>query len=167
MTQELLDLRNAILSGRYTEALEIVDELEEMSRASRILNIESYVERMLVHLIKNQVEQRLTASWRASIRDSVLRIGKLNLKDNKTSHYISRGQWQEQLDDAFILATASASDEVCHGKYSEFELFSVVDRGQVYQVARRLLDLTYQYKSADLVEAIRRELANLPGGSDI
>lgn len=32
MTQELTDLRNSILEGRYTYALAIVDELEGMSK---------------------------------------------------------------------------------------------------------------------------------------
>jgi len=39
---------------------------------------------LCVHLIKNQIEQRLTNSWVASISDSIRQIKKLNLKDNKT-----------------------------------------------------------------------------------
>jgi hypothetical protein len=34
MTQELLDLRLSILEGRYEDALDLVDELEEMSQPS-------------------------------------------------------------------------------------------------------------------------------------
>ncbi len=57
-TQELTDLRNSILEGRYQDALEILDELDGMSRKEIIRKIESYLIRMLIHLIKNQVEQR-------------------------------------------------------------------------------------------------------------
>lgn len=32
MTQELTDLRNSILEGRYDDALALVDELEGMSK---------------------------------------------------------------------------------------------------------------------------------------
>ena len=32
MTQELIDLKNSILKGRYADALAIVDELEGMSK---------------------------------------------------------------------------------------------------------------------------------------
>ncbi|MDH6059092.1 hypothetical protein NWP17_01300 [Chrysosporum bergii ANA360D] len=32
MTQELTDLRNSIIQGRYADALAIVDELEGMSK---------------------------------------------------------------------------------------------------------------------------------------
>ena len=63
MTQELIDLRTSILEGRYADALAIVDELEGMSKQAILRNIESFLVRMLVHLIKNQIEQRLTNSW--------------------------------------------------------------------------------------------------------
>lgn len=32
MTQELIDLRNSIIEGRYADALVIIDELEGMSK---------------------------------------------------------------------------------------------------------------------------------------
>ena len=60
MTQELIDLRNSILEGRYADALEIVDELDWMSKKATLRSIKSFLVRMLIHLIKNQVEQRLT-----------------------------------------------------------------------------------------------------------
>lgn len=62
MTQELIDLRTSILEGRYADALAIVDQLEGMSKQAILRNIESFLVRMLVHLIKNQIEQRLTNS---------------------------------------------------------------------------------------------------------
>ncbi|MEO1445998.1 MAG: DUF29 family protein [Cyanobacteria bacterium J06635_11] len=89
MTQELLDLRQSILDQRYDDALALVDELEDMSKQSILRNIETFLTRLIVHLIKNQVEQRLTNSWAASISYSVLRIKKLNLKGNRTAYYIS------------------------------------------------------------------------------
>ncbi len=88
MTQELIDLRNSILEERYEDALAIIDELEGMSKQAILRNIESFLVRILIHLLKNQVEKRLTNSWVASISDSLLQIKKLNLKDNKTSYYI-------------------------------------------------------------------------------
>jgi Domain of unknown function DUF29 len=86
MTQELIDLRASILEGRYEDALAIVDELEGMSKQAIISNIQSFLDRIMMHLVKNQVEQRLTNSWAASIADSLLRIKRLNLKENKTSY---------------------------------------------------------------------------------
>lgn len=88
MTQELLDLRQCILEKRYGDALALVDELEDISKQAILRNIELFLIRLMVHLIKNQMEKRLTNSWAASISDSVLRIKKLNLKGNKTAYYV-------------------------------------------------------------------------------
>lgn len=88
MTQELVELRHSLLEGRYNDALVLVDELEGMGKQAILRNIESFLVRLLVHLIKNQVEQRLSHSSLISISDSVLQISKLNRKDNQTSHYI-------------------------------------------------------------------------------
>lgn len=41
MVQELVNLRSAILEGRYEAALALVDELEGMSQQATIRNIES------------------------------------------------------------------------------------------------------------------------------
>ncbi|MEP0771948.1 DUF29 family protein, partial [Trichocoleus sp. ST-U1] len=84
MTQELTDLKASILEGRYEDALSLVDDLEGMSKKAILQNIESFLSRMLVHLIKNKIEQRLTNSWAVSIRDSLLKIQALNIKENKT-----------------------------------------------------------------------------------
>ncbi len=71
MTQELIDLRNSILQGRYTDALALVDELEGMSKQAILGNIQSYLKILIIYLIKNQIEQQLTNSWSASIRNSI------------------------------------------------------------------------------------------------
>ncbi len=72
MTQELIDLRNCILEQRYTDALAIVDELEGMSKKAILRQIKSFFKVLLIHLIKNQIEKRLTNSWAASMRNAVL-----------------------------------------------------------------------------------------------
>ncbi|AHJ26716.1 DUF29 family protein [Nodularia spumigena] len=98
MTQELIELRQSILEGRYDDALEILDDLEEMSKQAILRKIEAFLVRLCIHLIKNQIEQRLTNSWIASISDSVIKIAKLNIKSNQTSYYIKADEWQEYLE---------------------------------------------------------------------
>lgn len=71
MTQELSELRNSILEGRYADALVIVDELEGMSKQAILRNIQSSLNILLIHLIKKKIEQRLTGSWVNSIRNSI------------------------------------------------------------------------------------------------
>ncbi len=166
MTQELTDLKNSILEGRYAEALEIVEELEAMSRKDYIIKIESFLVRLLVHLIKNQIEGRLTNSWAASIRDSVGRIQKYNLKENKSSYYIKQDEWESKLTMNFKEAVSLASAEVEGGAYKPRQLLAMVDETQVLNTAKRFIDLTYSVSEEDLGEAIYQELTQLPGGED-
>lgn len=166
MTQELADLRASILEGRYADALAIVDELEGMSKQAILRNIESFLLRMLIHLIKNQVEERLTNSWAALISDSLRQIQKLNLKDNKTTYYIKQDEWQQVLENEFEAAIDQASVEVMNGAYTPFQLSDIVDRTQIILTAQRLLDLAYNNSAKTLPTIIKENLAQLPGGED-
>lgn len=58
--EELLELRQHLLNGEYSTALAMIDELGEMSRKAILRTIRAYLVRLLVHLIKNQHEERLT-----------------------------------------------------------------------------------------------------------
>lgn len=164
MTQELIDLRVSILAGRYEDALELVDELEGMSKQAILRNIESFLLSLIVHLIKNQLEKRLTNSWVASISDSVLKIKKLNLKDNKAAYYINSDQWLPFLEEAIEAAIAPTSVEVLNGSLTPIQLSEKIDRNQVIEIAQKLLNLTYHYSAKELPAIITIGLAELPGG---
>lgn len=166
MTQELIDLRASILEGRYEDALAIIDELEGMSKKAILRAIKSFVIRMLIHLIKNQVEQRLTNSWAASIRDSLLEIQDLNLQENKTSYYIKSDEWQPLMESILEAAIRTASVEVQGGAYTPFQLSEIVDRTQVIETAQNLLALTYNDSAEMLPVIIDENLAQLPGGGE-
>ncbi|WP_366558114.1 DUF29 family protein [Okeania sp. SIO3B5] len=73
-TQELIDLRTCILQGRTRDTLALIDELDAMSKKDIIRKIKSYLIVMLTHLIKNQVEIRLTNSWAVFIHNATLEI---------------------------------------------------------------------------------------------
>jgi ribosomal protein S17E len=154
MSQELAELRQTILNGRYDEALAMVDELEQMSRKAIIRNIRAYLVRLLSHLIKNQVEQRLTNSWAASIRHSVREIQDLNQREHNRTHYISVEEWPAYLDDAFEDALYTASDE----------LAKRIDQQQVDTIALAMLADTYTCTRQELSARINAQLGGLPGG---
>ncbi len=166
MTQELIDLRASILEGRYADALAIVDELEGMSRQAILRNIQSFLRVLLIHLIKNQVEQRLTNSWANSIRNSIREIKKLNLQDNKTSYYVKIDEWESILDDEFEEAVREASLEALNGIYNEFQFTEMVDRNQVIEAGKKLLSLTYSYSAKELPAVVAENLTQLAGGED-
>jgi hypothetical protein len=164
MTQELLELRQSILEERYADALALIDELEDMSKQAILRNIESFLVRLMVHLIKNQIEQRLTNSWAASISDSILRIQKLNVKANKTAYYVNVDEWLPLLEEAIEAAIAPASVEVFDGRLNLIQLSKQVDRKSVITAAQSLLELIYQYPSKELPAIIFACLKELPGG---
>jgi hypothetical protein len=166
MTQELLDLRQSILEERYDDALSMIDELEGMSKQAIVRNIESFLVRLFVHLIKNQIEQQLTNSWVASIADSIRQIKKLNLKDNKTSYYINLDEWEPFLEEAIEAAIAPASVEILEGKLKPRQVSESIDRQQLSNFADQLLALTYEYSAKDLPSVLYQRLAELPGGAE-
>ncbi|MDB9453396.1 DUF29 family protein, partial [Dolichospermum circinale CS-541/06] len=127
MTQELIDLRNSIVEQRYSDALAIVDELEGMSKQAILRNIQAFLRILLIHLIKNQIEDRLTNSWVASIRNSLIEIKKINLKENKKSYYINQNEWDSWLEDEIELAIADASLEVMSGKFKRQQLSQMLN----------------------------------------
>ncbi|HBE49984.1 MAG TPA: hypothetical protein DDW76_14590 [Cyanobacteria bacterium UBA11369] len=118
MTQELIYLRASIIEGSYEEALAIVDELEGMSKQAIFRNIQSFLDRMLMHLIKNQVDQKLTNACAASILASVIGIKRLNLKANKTFYHINKDEWDAMLEESLKLAITYASVDVMNGELS-------------------------------------------------
>lgn len=166
MTQELIDLRTCIQEGRYADALAIVDELEGMSKQAVLRNIQSFLRILLTHLIKNQLEQRLTNSWVASIRNSIVGIKKLNLKENKKSYYINQEEWDIYIEDEIEIAVRDASVEVLNGIYNEFKITEMVDRNQIIETSLLLLALTYSHAIKDLPAVIAENLTQLPGGED-
>ncbi len=166
MTQELTDLKASILQGRYADALMLIDELEGMSKQAILRNIQSFLVRLLVHLVKNQVEQRLNNSWAASIRGSIVEIKKLNLQDNRVTYYVKLDEWQPMLEEVMELAIGDASVDVMDGAYSPFQLSGIVNQPQVITTAHKLLALTYAYTSRELPSVVNNALVELAGGED-
>ena len=166
MTQELIDLRNSIVEQRYTDALAIVDELEGMSKQAILRNIQAFLLRLMIHLIKNQVEQRLTNSWAASIESSILEIKKLNLKENKKSYYLNIDEWVEILEDSIESAIRPASLEIMNGKLQRQQLSQMLNKPQLILTATELINLTYNYQIRELPDVIDNYLSNLTGGED-
>lgn len=162
--EELVQLREHIQQQRYREALDLLDDMDDMSKKSILDAIQTFLERMLMHVIKNDIEQRMTNSWAASIRDSLLQIRKRNLKGNQVSWYLERDNWNARLDEAYEVAIADASVEVLDGLYTPFELYERAHRDAVLERARCLLALMYDHPPRSLPQVINDYLSTLPGG---
>ncbi|MBD2410315.1 hypothetical protein FACHB389_01770 [Nostoc calcicola FACHB-389] len=167
MTQELIDLRNCILEGRYADALAIVDELEGMSKKAVLRQIKSFVRILLIHLIKNQLEERLTNSWAASIRNAIREIKEVNVKENKTSYYINLDEWENLIEEEIVEdAIADASEEVMNGQFARSQLSAMLNKNQMITTATNFLALTYTYSPKQLPAIMDDYLSQLAGGEN-
>ena len=95
--EELLALRRYIEQQRYTEALDLLTEMEEMSREDKGNKIYSFAEILLLHLIKQRAEQRMTRSWDLSIRNATRYITRVNKRYKSSGTYLSEAELYEVL----------------------------------------------------------------------
>lgn len=138
--EELLELRNSITSGNYHKALEIVDELEAMSKEDKLEKIYSYAIILLLHLIKQEAEKRTTKSWEVSIKNSTERINRTNKRSKSGDYYARKEDLQEIIDDAALAAIRNASVEAMEGKLSEQEILNKIDLDLIKSKALKMLD---------------------------
>ncbi len=137
--EELLELKTHINRGNYAEALNLIGEMEEMSRDDKISKIFSYAEILLIHLIKKHAEKRTTRSWEASVRNSVYRINYINKRRKAGGYYLRENELEEVISDAWEMALLRASFEAFEGRFDETELGRQVDAEKVGAEAMRLI----------------------------
>ena len=137
--EELLKLRDHVKSGNYTDALLLIDELEEMSLSDKINKISSLSIIIMMHLIKQQAEKRTTRSWETSIAESLFQIKKTNKRYKAKGVYANKETIKNVLEDAFPIAVIKASLEAFEGKYSENELEALIDKKAVIEKALTLI----------------------------
>ena len=133
--EELYELRAYIESGQYKEALLLLDEMEEMGRDDKINRISSFMEVLLVHLIKQAAEQRTTRSWDVSIRNALRQIVRINKRRKAGGWYLTDEELSAALEEAYEPALDSASLEVYEGKYTAEEMCGMVDRAEIIRRA--------------------------------
>ena len=150
--EEILELKDCLLNHQYERAMTIVEELELMGRQDKINNLESFLIVLLIHLIKIQVEKRVTRSWRSSILNSLREIQKRNKLGNK-SQYIKSNQWLEHFDAIYPDAIFKAADEAFGGIEIK-ELKSLVNLSSLQNITLELLELTYTLDGDSMVQLI-------------
>jgi Domain of unknown function DUF29 len=138
--EELITLRKYIEAKDYVKALELVGELEEMSKEDKLNKIYSYLVILLPHLIKQEAEKRTTRSWDVSISNSVRAIKRTNRRRKSGGYYASREELMETIDDAFQSAVERAALEAFEGMYREEELLEMIDPEVVKAKALNLIN---------------------------
>lgn len=129
--EELIQIRQFIQQGKLNEALQIVDELEEMSLSDKINKIDSYGVILLIHLIKQNAEKRSTRSWEISIQNSVREINKINKRKKVDGYYLTNEELLQILEEGYPIAIKRAALEAFEGRYEAEELATMVNQSAI------------------------------------
>lgn len=141
--EELLQLREYVIQHRYAEALDLIAEMDEMSREDKINKIFSHAVILLLHLIKQNAEQRTTRSWELSIREAARQIARVNKRQKAGGAYLDQEGLTGTLLEAYQPALERAAVEAFEGRYEEEELAEKVQQAKVIDTAVDLI-LAYQ-----------------------
>ncbi len=137
---EIEELRKKIEARDYIGALQIIDEIDEMSKEDKLNKIYSYMVILLLHLIKQQAEERTTSSWDRSIFNSVDNINRTNKRRKSGGYYATRDVLKEIINEAYPRAIKEASFEAFEGKLTVDRLKEKVDRDVIESKAFSLLE---------------------------
>ena len=137
--EELLEIRELLLANRISDALQLVEEMTEMSKDDKLNKIFSFGIILLIHLIKQAAEGRSTRSWETSILNAVKQIQRTNRRRKAGGTYLAIDELQETLEDAYDSALRQASLETFEGRYEASELDQMVEQKAVIDQAMALI----------------------------
>jgi hypothetical protein len=137
--EELLELRRYIEQQRYAEALDLIAEMEEMSREDKINKIYSFAEILLLHLIKQEAEKRTTRSWDLTIRNVLRLIARVNKRRKSGGTYLDEVELREIITEVYQPALERASLETFGGRYDDQELGQKVNKAAIEEKALSML----------------------------
>ncbi len=137
--EELITIKQLLYQGKVTEALEMVEELEEMSKSDKVNKIYSYGIILLLHLIKQYAQKRTTRSWEVSIHNAVKQIQRTNQRYKAKGTYLSEEELAETLQEAYELGLERAALEAFEGRYEAEELGKMVEPTQILDTAISLI----------------------------
>jgi hypothetical protein len=137
--EELYELRTYLEQGRYPEALILLGEMEEMSYNDQVNKISSFVEILLLHLIKQRAERRSTRSWDVSIQNSIQKIVSINKRRKSGGYFLRPDELAELIAESYQNALRLASLEAFGGVYSPTELAEMVEPTEIEAEALGLI----------------------------
>lgn len=137
--EELLELRELLLANRVTDALQLVEEMTEMSKDDKLNKIFSFSIILLIHLIKQAAERRSTRSWETSILNAVKQIQRTNRRRKAGGTYLTLEELWETLKDAYSSALRQAALEAFEGRHEASELAQMVEQDAVIEQAIALI----------------------------
>lgn len=133
--EELETLRRLIEEQDYTGALTLIDEMDEMAKDDKITKVESFLAVLLIHLIKQKAESRLTTSWQRSINHALFGIFKANKRRNAGGFYLKADELKDAIEESFSFSLQEAAEEAFGGAYTAEQLSTMIDAEQIKQEA--------------------------------
>ena len=118
--------------------------MEAMSKEDKINRVRSYLVVLLMHMIKESIEQRTTRSWQNSLRLALHQIEHHNKRRKAGGYYVPAEDMPQLVAEAMETAIIAASTEVLDGTLSPEEVEERIDRGAL--VAQALLSMASQFK---------------------
>lgn len=137
--EELFELRRYVEQQDYVSALTLIGEMEEMSRDDKINKIESFLEILILHLIRQHAEQRSTRSWEISIRNSVRAVSRINKRRKAGGYYLAEDDLKAAIEEIYPTALDRASLEAFEGRYDDAELGKKVSAEQIRSQALQIV----------------------------
>jgi hypothetical protein len=137
--EELLELKELLISGNIPDALLLVEEMTEMSKDHKLNKIFSFSIILLLHLIKKSAENRSKKYWELSISNSVRQIQRTNKRRKTGGNYLTLPELQETLEDAYQSALNQAALEAFEGRYEAEELAAMVNKEMILDQALALI----------------------------
>jgi hypothetical protein len=129
--EELWELRRHIDAGDHEAALALLDEMGAMARDDKITRIESCMQVLLLQLMKQAIEHRMTKSLDVFILNACEQIRRLNKRRKAGGWYLSDHELYEALEEVYDTALRRASLEACEGIYTAEQLAAMHERHQV------------------------------------
>ena len=137
--EELLELKEFLVSGDIPQALLLVEEMTEMSKDDKVNKISSFAKVLLLHLIKRAAEARTTRLWDASIENAIYEIQKTNRRRKSGGTYLSIIELKESVAESYRVALSGAAVEAFGGCYTVSQLEAMVDRTKIIDQAIALI----------------------------
>ncbi|MEI6331653.1 MAG: DUF29 family protein [Pseudanabaena sp. ELA645] len=137
--EELLELKEFLVSGDIPQALLWVEEMTEMSKDDKLNKISSFAKVLLLHLIKRSAEARTTRSWDASVENAIYEIQKTNRRRKAGGTYLLLTELREAVAESYRVALSGAAAEAFGGCYTVTQLETMVDRTKIIDEAIALV----------------------------
>jgi hypothetical protein len=139
LMEELFELRAYVEQGRYAEALALIGAMEEMSRDDKINKVASFLQILLLHLIKQHAEKRSTRSWEVSIHNAVDGVTRVNKRRKAGGYYLTTEELQDSLEESYPAALRQASLEAFAGRYGAAELATRIEAHKIKAEALQMV----------------------------